>query len=92
MPTLLLVALAAFLINLPFGFWRYGYRKFSLLWFVAVHAPVPFIAFIRIQSGIGWNLSTFPVLIGAYVAGQFLGARARHWWVQRAAADSTADA
>jgi hypothetical protein len=67
------VALAILVVNLPFGFWRSGLRKFSPAWFVAIHAPVPFVAAIRILAGVGWQAATFPVLIGAYFAGQFLG-------------------
>jgi len=67
------VALAIVVINLPFGFWRSGLRKFSPAWFVAIHAPVPLVAVVRILAGVSWHLATFPVLIGAYFAGQFLG-------------------
>ncbi len=61
------------LLNLPFGYWRAGARKFSLRWFLAVHVPVPLVIAIRLVSGIGWHIVTFPLIIGAYVAGQFLG-------------------
>jgi hypothetical protein len=67
------VAAATLAINLPFGFWRAGVRKFSLPWFLAVHAPVPLIAALRIAAGLGWRLSTFPVLVGAFFGGQLLG-------------------
>lgn len=37
-----LVAIAGtFLVNVPFGYWRAGVRKFSPAWFVAIHAAVP---------------------------------------------------
>ena len=41
MLTLGLVALGVLTINLPFGFWRAGVRKFTPPWIVAVHGPVP---------------------------------------------------
>jgi hypothetical protein len=71
------VALAVVVINLPFGFWRAGVRRFSLFWFLAVHAPVPLVIGLRAISGIGWKASTFPVLIAAYFAGQLIGGRVR---------------
>jgi hypothetical protein len=72
-----LVAILVFLFNLPFGYWREGVRKFSLPWILAIHLPVPFVIALRVYSGLGWGLVTFPVLIGAYFAGQFLGGRLR---------------
>ena len=83
MLTLLKVALAVLLLNLPFGFWREGTEKFAVAWFVAIHAPVPMVVGLRLQSGLGWDLATFPVLIGAYFLGQFLGGKLRLWWNAR---------
>lgn len=74
---LVLVACATLVLNLPFGFWRAGVRKFSPAWFVAVHAPVPLIVMLRMAAGVNWRLSTFPVLVGAFFGGQFLGSRLR---------------
>ncbi len=71
------VACATLVLNLPFGFWRAGVRKFSPAWFLAVHAPVPLIVVMRIAAGVGWRLSTFPVLVGAFFGGQLLGSRIR---------------
>lgn len=71
------VAIAVVVVNVPFGYWRSGVRKFSLAWFVAVHAPVPVVAGLRILSGLGWQLATFPILVGAYFAGQYLGGMVR---------------
>jgi hypothetical protein len=63
------------LLNLPLGYYRAGVRKFSVPWFVAVHAGVPFVIGVRLLSGVGWRLITFPMFIGAYAAGQLLGGR-----------------
>lgn len=71
------VGLAVLLLNLPFGFWRAGTRKLSVPWFLAVHLPVPFVVALRLLSGLGWHWTTFPVIVGAYFAGQFLGGRLR---------------
>jgi hypothetical protein len=72
-----LVALAVFAVNVPFGFWRAGLRKLSMPWFVAVHAPVPLVVLMRYAAGLGLGLSTFPVLVGAFFAGQFVGGKLR---------------
>lgn len=74
---LALVALAVFVLNLPFGYWRAGTRKFSWGWILAIHLPVPLVVLLRIYSGLGWQLVSFPVLIGAFFLGQACGARLR---------------
>jgi hypothetical protein len=73
-------ALAVLVLNLPFGFWRAGVRKFSVPWFLAVHAPVPMVVGVRLVAGLGWQLATFPVLIGAFFTGQIVGGKLRGWW------------
>lgn len=83
MHTLWMVAIAVVLVNLPFGFWRAGLRRFSLPWYVAVHAPVPLVVGLRLLAGLGWRLSILPVLIGAFFAGQFLGGMSRRYWQRR---------
>jgi hypothetical protein len=75
---LLWVALAVFLLNLPFGFWRAGTEKFSRNWFLAVHSPVPLVVALRILSGLGWHLSSVPFLVAAFFGGQFVGGRINH--------------
>ena len=72
------VALLVFLINLPFGYWRASVRKLSTRWFLAVHLPVPLVVALRIFSGLGWKLISFPVLVGAFFLGQFVGGRLRN--------------
>lgn len=77
MSRLLLVAVAVFLLNIPFGYWRSGVRKFSLAWFLSVHLPVPLVVALRIASGLGFHLTTLPVMIAAYFGGQFTGGALR---------------
>ncbi|MEJ5348700.1 MAG: hypothetical protein WHS46_08440 [Desulfosoma sp.] len=60
-------------LNLPFGYWRAGVRRFSKAWFLAVHLPVPLVVGLRVMSGLGWRLNTFSVLVGAFCVGQWLG-------------------
>lgn len=74
------LALMIVALNLPFGFWRAGTRRFSVPWFLAVHVPVPLAVGLRLEAGMGWRLATLPVFVGAFVAGQFLGGRIRRRW------------
>ncbi|MFZ1291838.1 MAG: hypothetical protein WAR79_17200 [Melioribacteraceae bacterium] len=70
---ILLAAIIIFLLNLPFGYWRSKVKKFSWQWFLAIHLPVPFVVLIRIFSNIGFQFYTYPILIGSFFLGQFLG-------------------
>lgn len=69
------VAILVFLLNVPFGFWRYKTKKFSWQWILSIHLPVPIVIMLRIFSGLGWQLISFPVLIGAFFLGQFSGGK-----------------
>ena len=68
------------LLNLPFGYWRAHVRKFSFHWILAVHLPVPFVIIVRILGGVFWNVKTFPILAGAYFAGEYLGGSLYTQW------------
>ncbi len=71
------VAALIALVNLPFGFWRAGLRKFSPAWFVAVHAPVPLAIALRFATGLGFQWRTLPIYVAAFFGGQWLGGRLR---------------
>jgi len=75
MEKFLLVALATFVLNIPFGWLREGVRKFSKMWFLYVHLPIPFIAALRIGLGVAWKF--VPILIAIAVVGQSFGATMR---------------
>ena len=77
------VAALVLIENLPFGFWRAGLKKFSPRWFVAVHAPVPIAIGLRLLVGVGWRLSTLPLFVGSFFAGQLVGGRLRTGWRSR---------
>ena len=72
------VALLAFVIDLPFGYWRASVRRFSPQWLLAALLPAPLIITLRIYSGLGFKLISFPVIVGAYFLGQFVGGKVRH--------------
>ncbi len=62
-----------FLINLPFGYWRFKTTKFSKQWIMAVHMPVPFVFLLRVLAGFGWKV--VPLLMFSFAAGQFAGGK-----------------
>ncbi len=72
------VALLVFLLNLPFGYWRASVRRMSRRWLLAVHIPVALVVALRIYSGLGFRPVSFPVIIGAFFLGQFVGGKVRH--------------
>jgi len=71
----LLIALITLAINIPFGYWREGVKKFSLQWFVAVHAAVPLVIAMRIMAGLEWQLPRIALFVACYFLGQLVGAR-----------------
>jgi hypothetical protein len=70
-----IAGILVFFINMPFGYWRSRVPKFSGQWILAVHMPVPLVIACRLFLGLGWHLITFPILIGAFFAGQFAGGK-----------------
>jgi len=77
---LIFISLFVFVLNLPFGYWRANVRRYGLQWALAIHIPVPFIIAARIFSNIGFELYTYPILIGAFFIGQFSG---RYYYLMR---------
>jgi len=71
------VAAAVLVVNLPFGFWRASVPRFSRSWLLAVHVPVPIVVALRLLSGLGFQLYTFPVMVGAFFGGQLIGGTIR---------------
>lgn len=79
----LVAAVLVLIENLPFGFWRAGLKKFTPRWFVAVHAPIPIAIGLRLLMSVGWRLSTMPLFVGSFFAGQLVGGRLRIGWRSR---------
>ncbi len=61
------------LVNLPFGYLRAKFKEqgSKVKWLLAIHAPVPFIAIMRREIGVGWDL--IPLFIIAFSIGQYIG-------------------
>jgi len=70
---LILLTIFAFLINLPFGYLRGKTRKFSFLWFLYIHLPIPFVIIFRLLAG--FSLKVVPIILAASIIGQVIGAR-----------------
>lgn len=68
---LLTVGLIGTALNLPFGILRAHCRKFSLEWFVVVHATIPFVAMFR--KAVVMPKYSILVTIAAAVVGQAIG-------------------
>lgn len=66
-------SLFAFILNIPFGYWRGGTRKFSRDWYLAIHIPVPVIVVMRIYFDLGWSWESYIYLITAFILGQLTG-------------------
>lgn len=69
----ILVACAALVLNLPFGYLRMNTKKFSVMWFIYIHLPIPFIFVLRNMAGLGYVF--IPLMVAGAVAGQLIGGR-----------------
>lgn len=70
-----LVGIASLVINLPLGYLRAGTRKFSLMWFVYIHLPVPLFAYLRRSEKLSaWIIPSF---VAGALLGQLFGGRMR---------------
>ncbi len=61
----------AFVISIPCGYLRENYPKYSFMWFLLIHIPIPFIVLLRICAGISWHV--IPLTLGGSIAGQVVG-------------------
>ena len=68
---ILLVSLLCLLINIPLGMMRERSRKFSVAWFLWIHASIPLIIALRISLHL--SPIAIPINIALAVAGQFIG-------------------
>ena len=59
------------IISIPCGYFRQNFPKFSFMWWVLIHLPIPFIVLLRIKAGLNWHF--IPLTLGGSVAGQIIG-------------------
>ncbi|KAL6985636.1 hypothetical protein U1Q18_019012 [Sarracenia purpurea var. burkii] len=71
---MLVIGILGIAANIPLGIWKEHTQKFSVSWFVAIHASVPFIAMLRKSVLMPRNAMAFT--IGASILGQVIGSRA----------------
>ena len=71
---LFIVCILIILINLPFGYWRQGSKKFSLKWILSIHLPIPFVILLRVRCELDFQLYTFPFTVASFFIGQQIGA------------------
>lgn len=71
--TVLEITLLAFVLNIPFGYFRKKARKFSVKWWLCIHMPIPLVIAARIALQVDYIY--IPLFIIAAVVGQFLGGK-----------------
>lgn len=65
------LVILALIINVPCGYIRQNYPKYSFMWFFLIHLPIPFIVLLRVKAGISWHY--IPLTLGGAIAGQIIG-------------------
>ena len=72
---MVLIGGAALAVNIPLGYAREGFRRFSIGWFVCVHLSVPLIAWLRLANHVSaWGI---PAFVACAVLGQIAGGKVR---------------
>ncbi|XAR69189.1 hypothetical protein NMG60_11000679 [Bertholletia excelsa] len=71
---MLVIGVIGMAANIPLGIWKEHTKKFSLSWFAAVHAAVPFIAMLR--KSVLMPKNAMALTIAASILGQVVGSRA----------------
>lgn len=71
---MLVIAALGMAVNVPLGVWKEHTEKFSLSWFAAIHAAVPFIAMLR--KSVVMPKTAMVLTISASILGQVIGSRA----------------
>jgi hypothetical protein len=70
---ILILGLVVFtiIVSFPCGYIRQNFPKYSIVWWVLIHLPIPFIVLLRIKAGLNWHY--IPLTLAGSVAGQILG-------------------
>ena len=63
--------LLTFIVSVPCGYLRQNYKKYSFMWFLLLHLPIPFIVLLRVKAGL--DLRVIPLTVFGSVAGQIVG-------------------
>ncbi len=65
------LVILAFVISIPCGYIRQNYSKYSFMWFLLIHLPIPFIVLLRVKAGLNWHF--IPFTLAGSIAGQIFG-------------------
>jgi hypothetical protein len=65
------LVILAFVISIPCGYLRQSYSKYSFMWFILIHIPIPFIILLRVKAGLNWHF--IPFTLAGSIAGQIFG-------------------
>ncbi len=68
---ILIIAGLCFLISVPFGMLRMRFKKFSIPWFLAIHAPIPVSIIMRRIYELPFKYALIFLVFS--IAGQVLG-------------------
>lgn len=70
-----LIGGVAFGVNIPLGYARERFRRFSIGWFVCIHLSVPLFAWLRLANHVSaWGI---PAFVACAVLGQIAGGKVR---------------
>ena len=69
--------LLAFLVNLPFGYWRSKHPKMSWQWLFFIHAPIPGLIAFRAFIGIPFTFILVVSSIVVCIVSQQIGSSGR---------------
>ena len=60
-------------VNIPLGYQRQSYPKFSFAWYFYIHISIPIIMYARIKAGLG--VPFIPFTLAGAVLGQMIGGK-----------------
>jgi hypothetical protein len=67
------VGIVALIVNIPLGKWRTRYKKFTIVWWLLIHASIPLVIALRIW--LDTPKIAIPIFIGLAVIGQIIGSK-----------------
>jgi len=68
------LVILALIVSVPCGYIRQNYPKYTFMWFLLIHLPIPFIVLLRLKAGLSWHI--IPLTLGGSIAGQIIGGAA----------------
>lgn len=67
------VVIATLILNIPLGRWRNKYKKFTIIWWLLIHASIPIIVAMRIW--LDTPRICIPLFIFLAILGQMIGSK-----------------